>query len=56
MAWAEENDVDYLFGLARNKRLVAAIGAELQQARREAEATGKPAWRFKELLRTTRKS
>ncbi|HEV7880974.1 IS1380 family transposase [Bradyrhizobium sp.] len=56
MAWAEGNTVDYLFGLARNKRLVAAIGAELQQAWLEAEATGKPARRFKELIWRTRKS
>ena len=56
MAWAEANGVDYLFGLARNKRLVAAIGAELQQARAAAEASGQPARRFKELLWTTRKS
>jgi hypothetical protein len=56
MAWAAGNTVDYLFGLARNKRLVAAIGAELQQARLEAEATGKPARRFKELIWRTRKS
>jgi hypothetical protein len=56
MAWAEGNGVDYLFGLARNKRLVAAIGAELQQARTEAEASGKPARRFKALTWRTRKS
>jgi Transposase DDE domain group 1 len=56
MAWAEANAVDYIFGLARNTRLVRAIGAELQQARLEAEASGKPARRFKELLWTTRKS
>jgi Transposase DDE domain group 1 len=56
MTWAEANSVDYLFGLARNKRLAAAIGAELQQARVAAEASGKPARRFKELLWRTRKS
>ena len=56
MTWAEGNSVGYLFGLARNKRLVAAIGAELQQARLEAETSGKPARRFKELTWTTRKS
>ena len=27
MAWCEENRVDYLFGLARNERLVAEIAA-----------------------------
>ena len=56
MTWAEANNVDYLFGLARNKRLVAAIGAELQQARVAAEASGKSARRFKELTWRTRKS
>ena len=56
MAWAEANDVDYIFGLARNTRLVRAIGAEMQQARQEAEASGKPARRFKDLSWTTRKS
>ena len=56
MTWAEANSVGYLFGLARNARLVAAIGAELQQARVEAAASGKPARRFKEMLWRTRKS
>lgn len=56
MTWAEANSVDYLFGLARNKRLEAAIGAELQQARLEAEASGKAARRFKDLTWRTRKS
>ena len=46
----------YILGLARNKRLVAAIGAELQQARTEAEATAKPARRFKDLAWRTRRS
>ena len=56
MAWAEENAVDYVFGLARNKRLAAAIGGEMQRARAAAEASGKPARRFKELQWRTRKS
>lgn len=56
MTWAEANNVGYILGLARNKRLVAAIGAELQQARTEAEATAKPARRFKDLSWRTRKS
>jgi hypothetical protein len=56
MAWAEANDVDYIFGLARNTRLVRAIGAEMEEARQEAEASGKPARRFKDLTWTTRKS
>lgn len=53
MAWCEQNRVDYLFGLARNARLAGAIEAELDEARAEAEATAKPARRFKELLWST---
>ena len=47
--WCEENGVDYAFGLARNARLVRAIGAELQAAGAEALLTSAPARRFREL-------
>jgi hypothetical protein len=43
MAWCEDNRVDYLFGLARNARLVAMIEQELAAARAMAETTGRPA-------------
>ena len=43
MAWCEENRVDYLFGLARNVRLVGMIEDELAAARVAAEKTGRPA-------------
>jgi len=56
MHWCEENRVDYVFGLAKNSRLVRAIGAELQQAAAESRATHEPARRFKELVYRTRKS
>jgi hypothetical protein len=56
MAWCEANAVDYLFGLARNARLVRHIGAELEQARAESSRTGRPARRFRDFLWTTRKS
>jgi hypothetical protein len=56
MSWCEANRVDYVFGLAKNQRLVRAIGAELQQARREFEQTGKPARVFRELQYQTRKT
>jgi hypothetical protein len=46
MTWCEDNRVDYLFGLARNERLTAEIAAEIEAARVEAEASGKPARRF----------
>jgi hypothetical protein len=39
MAWCEANGVDYLFGLARNRRLLAAIEAELEEARAEQQQT-----------------
>ena len=48
MAWCEENRVDYLFGLARNARLVAMIEAELAAAKAIADSTGRPARRFKD--------
>ena len=50
MAWCEANRVDFLFGLARNARLVAEIAAELAQAEAEARRTGKPARRFKDFM------
>lgn len=48
MAWCEQNRVDYLFGLARNTRLVAMIEEELAAARATAETTGRPARRFRD--------
>lgn len=56
MAWCEANKVDYLFGLARNKRLAAKIEAELAEAAEESRQTGKPARRFKDFIWRTRKS
>jgi hypothetical protein len=48
MAWCEANRVDYLFGLARNTRLSAAVTSEMAAARAEAEETGQPARRFRD--------
>ena len=53
MAWCEANRVDYLFGLARNERLEAAIVAELVAASVESLQTGKPARRFKDFSYAT---
>ena len=53
MAWCEQNRVDYLFGLARNSRLVAMIEEELAAARAAAEKTGRPARRFKDFQWST---
>lgn len=45
MAWCENNGVDYLFGLARNARLVAEIEADLAEAAALSQSSGKP-WAF----------
>jgi hypothetical protein len=40
MTWCEQNDVDYLFGLAKNSRLIAEIAAELAEAAAENHESG----------------
>ena len=52
MTWCENNAVDYLFGLARNRRLVGEIASELAQAQ-QSQTTGQPARRFKDLMWST---
>ncbi len=56
MAWCEQNHVDYVLGLAKNDRLLAQIGDELEEAKRQWEKTGQSARVFKELSYCTRKS
>jgi hypothetical protein len=56
MTWCEANRVDYLFGLARNDRLVSRIEQELAEAGAQSRETGKPVRRFKELRYQTLKS
>jgi len=56
MAWCEAHGVEYLFGLARNRRLVGEIESELAEAGEESGLTGKPARRFKAFLWSTRNS
>jgi hypothetical protein len=46
MAWCEANGVDYVFGLARNERLVGAIADALAAAELESLAQGDPVRRF----------
>ena len=50
MAWCEANRVDFLFGLARNERLEAAIKDELMQAGLESLRTSRAARRFKDFM------
>jgi hypothetical protein len=56
MAWCEENGVDFLFGLAQNKRLIAEIKDELAKAEAKSRRSGRPARYFKEFKWTTRDS
>jgi hypothetical protein len=53
MAWCEENRVDFVFGLARNARLVEEIAVELLEVEAEAASTGKPARRYKDFRYAT---
>ena len=56
MASAEANEVDYVFGLARNPRLVERIYIDLAWAEEAAQRSGRPERRFAEFRWTTRDS
>jgi hypothetical protein len=56
MAWCEANGVDYLFGLARNSRLLRQVEAALAQAAEQFTQTGEPARLFKDFRYRTLKS
>lgn len=56
MRWCEANRVDYLFGLAKNARLLRIVGQELQQAKGQYEQTRQPARVFKDFEYRTHKS
>ena len=53
MVWCEQNQVDYVLGLAKNERLKAAIVAELEQAAEQHRQTGQAARVFKEFVYQT---
>lgn len=56
MSWCEQNQADYVFGLARNQRLRRIIGAEMWEATQLWTSTGKPARVFKEFSYRTKKT
>jgi hypothetical protein len=56
MVWCEANGVDYVFGLARNVRLVDAIANDLAEAEAESLAKGGPARCFADFAWRTRDS
>ncbi len=56
MSWCEDKGVDFVFGLARNRRLRKIIGAQMQEATRQWDQTGKPARVFTEFDYRTKKT
>lgn len=56
MRWCEEHNVDFILGLAKNKRLNRMLGRELQQAKELFQQTGESARVFKDFEYQTRKS
>ena len=56
MAWCEQNQVDYVFGLARNSRLQRKIAGPLREAKQEHQRTGQAARVFADFPYRTRKS
>jgi hypothetical protein len=53
MAWCEQQRVDYVLGLARNKRLEALVAVALGEAKQQWEATQQPARVFVEFEHQT---
>jgi hypothetical protein len=56
MAWGEAHDMAYVFGLAKNARLLAELHGELARAQGQFAQTGQPARVFKEFRYRTRES
>jgi Transposase DDE domain group 1 len=56
LAWCEKHRVDYVFGFARNSRLRRKIAAQLREAKREQQRTGRAARVFTEFPYRTRSS
>jgi hypothetical protein len=56
MSWCEKNRVGYVFGLAKNDRLVKKLRKLMLEAEGECKKTGKPARRFLDYRYRTRDS
>lgn len=56
MSWCEENEVHFVFGLAKNRRLNDGLADALEEARVESEKIGAPVRRFQEITYRTRNS
>jgi hypothetical protein len=53
MRWCEAHGVEYLFGLAKNARLLRELGPALEQAQQQFARTGEPARVFHEFAYRT---
>ncbi len=56
MKWCENNQVDYILGLAKNSRLKKALGKELHEVEVAYQKTGQACRQFKDFEYRTRKS
>ena len=56
LVWCEQHGVDYVFGLAKNNRLIAEIDIEMKEAARLCAEHNKPARVFKDFVYQTRDS
>ncbi len=56
MTWAEENRIGFVFGLAKNPRLLKMIEGEMELVKAECEVTGVAVRQFCELRYATRNS
>ncbi len=56
MSWCENNQVEYVFGMARNQRLRKIIGAQMHQATEQWQKSGEPARVFSEFEYQTKKT
>jgi hypothetical protein len=56
MAWCEANGIDFLFGLAKNERLIAEIKTELDVVAAKSRRTGRMERRFKSFMWMTRRT
>jgi len=56
MRWCEANDVGFVFGLAKNKRLLRVVGKEMHEAKELFTQTRQPSRVFKDFEYRTQKS
>jgi hypothetical protein len=56
MSWCDKNGVFYLIGLARNRRLQRMLGKDMDEAKKQFEASGKAQRVFGDFKYKTRKS